>query len=54
VNEPQMVRTAVVHFASDEDLERARASYRNNEVLGSVVDIVPVRPSLFEGSIFHL
>jgi hypothetical protein len=54
VNEPQMVRTAVVHFASDEDLVRAKASFRNTEVLGSVVDIVPVRASRFEGSIFHL
>jgi hypothetical protein len=54
VNEPQMIRAAVVHFASNEDLERAWASFRNTEVLGSVVDIVPVCPSRFEGLIFLL
>jgi hypothetical protein len=54
VNEPRMVRSAFVHFASYEDLERARLSFRSTEVLGSDVDIVPVRPSRLAGLIFHL
>jgi hypothetical protein len=52
VNEPRMVRAALVYFDSYEDLERAQASFRNTQVLGSIVDIVPVRPLCFEGSIF--
>jgi RNA recognition motif-containing protein len=54
VDEPRMVRAAFVHFASHEDLHRARASFRNTHVLGSIVDIVPVRPSRFKASNFHL
>jgi RNA recognition motif-containing protein len=43
VHEPRMVRAAFVHFASHEDLHRARAAFRNTQVLGSIVDIVQVR-----------
>jgi RNA recognition motif-containing protein len=44
LDEPRMFRAAFVHFATHEDLERAQASFRNSQVLGSIVDIVPVRP----------
>ena len=45
VDEPRMVRAAVVHFASEQDRDQARAVFRNSSILGNAVDIVPVRPS---------
>lgn len=44
VDEPRMVRAAVVHFASVQDRDQARAVFRNSNILGGAVDIVPVRP----------
>lgn len=43
VDEPRMVRAAVVHFASAHDRDQARAVFRNTNILGSAVDLVPVR-----------
>lgn len=43
VDEPRMIRTAFVHFASEEDREQARVALRNTQVLGSTIDVVPVR-----------
>lgn len=56
VDEPRMIRTAFVHFASEEDMEQARAAFRNTQVLGSVVDVVPVRlPAFYRSqSAFHM
>eukprot|EP00892_Ulva_mutabilis_P006321 jgi/Ulvmu1/4060/UM019_0038.1 len=42
VDEPRMVRAAVVHFASEQDRDHARAVFRNSSILGNAVDIVPV------------
>jgi hypothetical protein len=44
MEKPQMIRCATVRFASDEDRERARASFHSSQVLNSSIDIVPVRP----------
>jgi hypothetical protein len=44
LDEPRMIRAAFVHFATHDDLELAQASFRNRQVLGSIVDIVPVGP----------
>lgn len=43
-----MIRAAFVHFASEEDREQATMAFRNTQVLGSTVDIVPVRPPRYQ------